>query len=54
MGFVVTSIEQFLAGTGAVLDKPLLGCWGGHTSGQQLQDLKYFHLQAQTEGWMLS
>lgn len=54
VGFVVTSIEQLLAGTGAVLDKPLLGCWGGHTSGQQLQDLKYFHLQAQTEGWMLS
>lgn len=26
---------------------PFLGCWGGCNSGQRLQDLKCFHLQAQ-------
>lgn len=50
MGFVVTSIEQLLAGTGAVLDKPLFGVLGWPHLRAAAPGLEMFSLASPNRG----
>lgn len=49
-GFVVTSIEQLLAGTGAVLDKPLFGVLGWPHLSTAAPGLEMFSLASLNQG----